>query len=80
MPPHPGSAVMLKEWLLVAWIGTTTNFTMISSHPTHTACDRARAQWLEENPRSVVTVACTQNLSEGRGQLPSRSGSQGLVK
>ena len=72
--------MMLKEWLLVAWIGTTTNFTMISSHPTQSACDRARAEWLEANPRSVVTVACTQNLSEGRGQLPPRSGSQGLVK
>jgi hypothetical protein len=35
---------------------------------------------LATNPRSVVTVACTQNLSEGRGQLPSRRGSQGLVK
>jgi hypothetical protein len=80
MPAHTGSAMMLKEWLLVAWIGTTTNFTMISSHPTQSACDRARAEWLATNPRSVVTVACTQNLSEGRGQLPSRSGSQGLVK
>jgi hypothetical protein len=35
---------------------------------------------LAANPRSVVTVACTQNLSEGRGQLPRRGGSQGLVK
>ena len=80
MPAHQGSAVMIKEWLLVAWIGTTTNFTLISSHPTHSACDQARAEWLATNPRSVVTVACTQNLSEGRGQLPSRGGSQGLVK
>ena len=80
MPAHAGSAVMLKEWLLVAWIGTTTNFTMISSHPTQSACDRARAEWLEANPRSVVTVICTQDMREGRGQLPARRGSQGLVK
>jgi hypothetical protein len=71
---------MIKEWLLVAWIGTTTNFTMISSHPTQSACDQARAAWLEANPGSVVTVICTQDMREGRGQLPSRRGSQGLVK
>jgi hypothetical protein len=72
--------MMIKEWLLVAWIGTTTNFTMISSHPTQSACDRAHAEWLVENPRSVVTVICTQDMREGRGQLPPRRGSQGLVK
>jgi hypothetical protein len=80
MPAHTGSAMMLKEWLLVAWIGTTTNFTMISSHPTQNQCDRARAEWLEANPRSVVTVICTQDMREGRGQYPARRGSQGLVK
>ena len=55
-------------------------FTMLSSHPTQSACDQARAEWLKENPRSVVTVICTQDMREGRGQLPSRRGSQGLVK
>ena len=71
---------MIKEWLLIAWIGTTSNFTVISSHPTQTACDQARNEWIVDRGSPNVVVACTQNLSEGRGQLPSRGNSQGLVK
>jgi len=71
---------MIREWLLIAYIGTTTNFTMISSHPTQAACNQARTEWLVYWSSPNVVVACTQNLSEGRGQLPPRTGSQGLVK
>ena len=71
---------MIREWLLIAYVGTTSNFTFISSHPTQASCDRARAEWLAAQGNPNLVIACTQNLSEGRSQLPSRSGSQGLVK
>ena len=71
---------MIREWLLIAYVGTTTNFTLISSHPTQAACDRARTEWLVDKHSPNILVACTQNLSEGRSQLPSRGNSQGLVK
>jgi hypothetical protein len=71
---------MIREWLLIAYLGTTTNFTVISSHPTRISCDRARTEWLAAQSNPNLVIACTQNLSEGRSQLPSRSGSQGLVK
>ena len=71
---------MIKEWLLIAYVGTTTNFTLISTHPTQAACDRARSGWLADKHSPNILAACTQNLGEGRSQYPSRSGSQGLVK
>ena len=70
----------MKEWLFIAFVGTTTNFTLISSHPTQAACEQARAQWVLDQKTGNVTLICTQDLGEGRSQLPSRGGSQGLVK
>ena len=73
--------MMLKEWLLIASIGTTTNFTVISVHPTVSSCDRARSDVIAEQQRDnpAVMWICTQNLSEGRSLYPPRPGSGGIT-
>lgn len=71
---------MIKEWLLIAWVGTTSNFTVIATAPTLTSCDQKRTKYVElYRPGGDITVVCTQNLSEGRSQLPSRPGSGGIA-
>lgn len=73
--------MMLKEWLLIATVGTSSNFTVISVHPTQPSCDRARSEIIEQRVtenRSVVWT-CTQDFREGRSQLPSRPGSGGIA-
>jgi hypothetical protein len=35
---------MITEWLLIFWVGTTTNFTLISWHNTKESCLEARKQ------------------------------------
>ncbi len=73
--------MMIKEWLLIATIGTTTNFTVISVHPTATSCDRERSTVIAERvtENTAVTWICTQNLSEGRSLYPARRGSGGIA-
>jgi hypothetical protein len=73
--------MMLKEWLLIAWIGTSTNFTVISVHPTQPSCDRARSEQLDlrsKENRAVVWI-CTQDLREGRSTYAPRPGSGGIA-
>ena len=73
-------SVMLKEWLLIAWTGTTSNFTVIATAPTHTACDQRRTEYVElYRPTRDITVICTQDLREGRSRYPSRPGSGGIA-
>jgi hypothetical protein len=70
---------MLKTWLLIAWVGTTSNFTILHESFTQESCEREREVWmLVLNNRTQLE--CVQDLREGRSQYPARPGSQGLVK
>jgi hypothetical protein len=73
--------MMIKEWLLIATVGTTTNFTVISVHPTVSSCDRARSDVIAERQRDnpAVMWICTQHLGEGRSLYPPRPGSGGIA-
>ena len=70
---------MLKTWLLIAWVGTTSNFQILHESFTYEQCVAERNVWMLILNRSIQ-LECTQDLSEGRSQYPSRFGSQGLVK
>jgi hypothetical protein len=73
--------MMLKAWLLIATVGTSSNFVVLSQHPTVSSCDRARDQAIAERStenRSVKWI-CTQDLSEGKSTLPRRPGSGGIA-
>ena len=70
---------MLKEWLLIVWIGTTTNFTLLGYFPSEGTCMEAMKE-IANDFKPPLMVECTQDLSEGRGEYPPRRGSQGLVK
>jgi len=73
--------MMLKEWLLIATVGTSTNFTVISVHPSVSSCDRARSDAIDQrrSENGAVTWICTQHLGEGRSLLPARPGSGGIT-
>lgn len=70
---------MITEWLLIVWIGTTTNFTLLSHHGTQKLCYQALTEVVNEFKEPLV-VECVSNFREGRSQLPSRGYQGGLVK
>lgn len=70
---------MLKTWLLIAWVGTSSNFQILHESFTYEQCVEERRVWMLILNRSIQ-LQCTQDLREGRSQYPSRPGSQGLVK
>jgi hypothetical protein len=70
---------MLKTWLLIAWVGTTSNFQILHESFTYEQCVEERNVWMLILDRSIQ-LECTQDLREGRSQYPARFGSQGLVK
>jgi hypothetical protein len=70
---------MLKTWLLIAWVGTTSNFQILHESFTYEQCVEERNVWMLILNNSI-NLECTQNLREGRSQYPPRWGSQGLVK
>jgi hypothetical protein len=70
---------MIREWLLIIWIGTSTNFSLHSVHWSQEECNHARSHLLDNLPQDFVAV-CTQDMREGRSSYPPRSGSQGIVK
>lgn len=70
---------MLKTWLLIAWIGTTSNFQILHESFTYEACITERRIW-QQTLNHTVQLECRQDLREGRSQYPARPGSQGLVK
>lgn len=72
--------MLVKEWLLIVHLGTTTNFSVVGSYPTWASCDLARTSAVVVQARSDLVWTCTQNLGEGRSLYPPRPGSQGLVK
>ena len=70
---------MITEWLFIVWVGTTTNFTLISHHGTERSCEAARKD-IAANFRAPLVVECVTDFREGRSALPSRGYQGGLVK
>jgi hypothetical protein len=70
---------MLKTWVLIAWVGTTSNFQILHESFTYEQCVEERNVWMLILNNSIQ-LECTQDLREGRSQYPPRFGSQGLVK
>lgn len=70
---------MIIEWLLIVWIGTTTNFTLISHHGTKQSCLEARKEIINDFKAPMI-VECKSDFREGRSKLPSRGYQGGLVK
>lgn len=70
---------MIREWLLVVWLGTSTNFTLQGIYWSLEDCARARLELAQTLAPEFVLV-CTQDMREGRGDYPARSGSRGLVQ
>lgn len=70
---------MIKEWLLIAWVGTSTNFVLLGQYWDVMACSQARDALVKSLPADV-TVVCTQDMREGRSRLPDRPGSSGIAK
>jgi hypothetical protein len=69
----------MKEWLLIAWLGTTTNFSLLSIHFNLEQCQSRRAE-IQENFDSTITLVCVQDFREGRSQYPSASKNVGIAK
>ena len=70
---------MLTSWILIAWIGTTTNFVILHVDFTEKGCIDEKNVWmlvLNNNAK----LECVTDLKEGRSLFPARPGSQGLVK
>ena len=70
---------MIREWLLVVWLGTSTNFSLQGAYWSQEECNRARLE-LARGLAPEFVLVCTQDMREGRSQYPQRSGSQGLVQ
>jgi hypothetical protein len=70
---------MIREWLLVIWLGTSTNFTVHSIHWDQQHCERSRHELISKLGPDFVVV-CTQDMREGRSAYPAAPGSQGIAK
>lgn len=70
---------MIREWLLIIWLGTTTNFTLQGVYWSHEDCARAREEIITTVKPDFVVI-CTQDMREGRSAFAPRPGGQGLVK
>ena len=68
----------MKVWLLIVWIGTTTNFTVMERHLSEESCNQS-AEKLKATTDPKFTVECSADLREGRSQLPKPFGSGGGV-
>lgn len=70
---------MLREWLLIVWLGTSTNFTVQGTYWSLSECQQGQKN-LIENLGAKFVVVCTQNLKEGRSELPKRGIGVGISK
>jgi hypothetical protein len=69
-----------KEWVFIAWIGTTSNFVVLDSHVSRPLCESALQTWREQNSVTPgLHLQCVQDFREGRSQYPDRPGSQGIA-
>lgn len=72
---------MLNTWLLIVWIGTTSNFQILHETWSQELCERELAVWsIILNNVVNQNLECVQDLREGRSQYPPRPRSPGLAK
>jgi hypothetical protein len=69
----------MKEWLLVIWLGTSSNFMVKDVFWNLEECDRARES-LAATLGAEYVVICTQDMREGRSRLARRGSGIGIVK
>jgi hypothetical protein len=70
---------MYKEWLLIVWVGTSTNFTLLEYHPSFPQCKEAM-EIAKEDFKEPFVVECRQDMREGRSTLPKRGINVGVTK
>lgn len=71
----------MKTWLLIVWIGTTSNFQILHETWSYELCQKELKVWsLILTDVVNKNLECVQDLREGRSQYPPRWGSHGLVK
>lgn len=63
---------MIREWLLVVWLGTSTNFSLQGTYWSLEDCARARQRLVEHLSPDFVVI-CTQDMREGRSEYLPRS-------
>lgn len=68
---------MFKEWLLIVWVGTSTNFTLLEYHHSFTACKEA-IEKLKEDFQKPFVLECRDDMREGRSSLPKRGLNVGI--
>lgn len=71
---------MLKTWLLIVWVGTSSNFLILHETWTKELCEKEMKVW-ELTLNNVLNrkLECVQDLKEGRS-LYEKRGNTGLVK
>jgi hypothetical protein len=72
---------MLREWLLIAWVGTTTNFSLLEVHWDKNQCHKSLDILQKQLGYSTeIHLQCVQDMREGRSAFATRPGGQGIVK
>jgi hypothetical protein len=69
----PYIIIMLKTWLLIAWVGTTSNFTILHESFTKESCEEEKKVWMTIL-NNQMKFDCVQDLKEGRSLYPTRPG------
>lgn len=54
---------MFRAWLLIVWLGSDSNFTLVESFEDHAGCDQRRSQILTSLD-SRFTAICTQEMQQ----------------
>jgi len=70
---------MLREWLLIIWIGTTTNFTLISHHWSREHCELEQQRLTREINDARYRAECLQDFREGRSLYEPRQQFKGVA-
>ncbi|MFM1858619.1 MAG: hypothetical protein ACO3QP_04115 [Burkholderiaceae bacterium] len=68
----------MKEWLLILWIGTTTNLQVLDRFVDEKSC-LERAEKVQADVGERFTVECKQDLKEGRSKYPPRGMGTGIA-
>lgn len=71
---------MLREWLLIVWLGTSSNFVLISHHPNWPECNLERDRLQHQLGLDDFVIECRQDMREGRSTLPRRGSGVGVIK
>ncbi len=71
--------ISLTTWVLVAWVGTTSNFMILHEAFSYKSCIEEKNVW-QLVLKSEIQLECVENLKEGRSNYQRRPGSHGLVK